>query len=241
MKTELILATFDQRFNLQLDAYIKNTGSVENCGLVSLCNGDFDSVYDEKFLMLGSRQTLDNDPDYTHIRQLIPYVLVQDHATGNIAVYSRTKRSTEARLHDKLSIGFGGHIDLDDIVSRTDSFSHIDVRQTIINSCYRELAEELGIHVDNVVEVPDDGIHAHIISREDAVGTVHLGLVYRVVVRDVSRLSIESELNFVGWYAPQQLSVYEQTPELQGLEGWSKLVLDFLEFDQIPALPYPGA
>lgn len=232
MKTELILATFDQKFNRRLE----NSGQSV---IVSADHGTFNEVYDPEFLMLGSRHTLDKHPDYTHIRQLIPYVVVR--CQGDIAVYSRTAKSTESRLHDMLSIGFGGHIDLDDIISNN---SHVDVKQTIINSCYRELHEELNIEIDNVV-VQDhwtnrEQAHMHIISNEDAVGTVHLGMLYLVEVSDRNQLVVEPELNFTGWF-PETYLRANLSDEFSGLEGWSRAVFAQIDlFDNIPPLPMPG-
>ena len=238
MKTELILATFDQTFNDKLEATGRDV-------ILTRSAGSYGQIYDPTMLMMGSRHTLDKNPAFTHIRQLIPYVIIK--CGDDIAVYSRTALSTESRLHDKLSIGFGGHIDLDDIIVQSESFSHIDVRQTVINSCYRELHEELDLGIDNVVYPPHDcqahtGIETHlnIISKEDAVGTVHLGLVYIVEVEDRTKLTIEPELNFVGWYTEAYIRANLEL-EFSGLEGWSKAVFAGTHsLNQVPSLPFPG-
>ena len=44
-----------------------------------------------------------------HYRQLIPYVVVLD-ALGQVFACTRLAIQSEARLHSKLSIGIGGHI-----------------------------------------------------------------------------------------------------------------------------------
>src|SRR6267142_7199164 len=51
---------------------------------------------------------------WSAFRQLIPYVVLANSET--VCVYRRSRAGGERRLHDRLSIGFGGHIGLEDVV-----------------------------------------------------------------------------------------------------------------------------
>lgn len=104
-------------------------------------------------------------------KQIIPYnvVLVGDE----VLLLKRTARGGEARLHDKLTIGVGGHINPEDLPGELPRGS--SARDPLPGGTRRELEEELVItgayRVEAVGLMNDD---------TNAVGAVHLGLVQRV-------------------------------------------------------------
>lgn len=236
-KLEQILATFDPRFNTILQSSGQEI-------IVSKIEGSYNEVFDPAFLMTGARDTLDNNPQFNHIRQLIPYTIVT--CNGMVAVYSRTSKSEESRLHDKLSIGFGGHIDSTDILYWQNEVNcptcpngTIDLHVTLEVGVTRELEEEFGLDELNMVGAdytPTDPnnvnsvvrTHALIISTQSEVDRVHLGLATRVEVKDISTLSIEDELNFVGWFSEQELrdgNSIDGSVSFANLESWSKALI----------------
>jgi predicted NUDIX family phosphoesterase len=76
------------------------------------------------------RSTLETDFAW---KQVIPYVVVRDVATGDILTYTRSTNSGEDRLHNKKSVGIGGHIDE---TEDTQEYSNYDL---VINSMIREV------------------------------------------------------------------------------------------------------
>ncbi len=98
-------------------------------------------------------------------KQVIPYTLI---ARGDELLLSRrSKRGGEARLHDKLSIGVGGHINPEDLGD-----AKALRRDPIAQGTRRELDEELelegGYSIRAVGILNDDS---------NPVGAVHVGLV----------------------------------------------------------------
>jgi predicted NUDIX family phosphoesterase len=123
------------------------------------------------------------DPRY---KQLLPYLIarqLQADGTYLYFPYRRTKKVGESRLAGNGSLGYGGHIDLADIVSTN---SIIDLKATILKSARREAMEEFTLvaHVDNK-EVLVNGHYMNAISFGDLfivdntndVGELHLGII----------------------------------------------------------------
>jgi predicted NUDIX family phosphoesterase len=101
-------------------------------------------------------------------KQIIPYIILTHD--DKLVVYQRTSSGGEGRLHDKYSIGFGGHIGLEDVV--LNDHNALDIWATIETAGAREVAEELDhppvINKTRVGVLYDDG---------SPVSRVHLGIV----------------------------------------------------------------
>jgi len=89
-------------------------------------------------------------------RQIIPYVIIRN--ADDYFVLKRTTKQTEARLHHKLSLGIGGHV---------------NPGHTLLEGLQKELDEEVHIGGDYAMEfigmINDDTTD---------VGRVHLGAAY---------------------------------------------------------------
>lgn len=146
------------------------------------------------------RDMVEQDPS---LKQVIPYVVVRDGL--RIFLMRRTRAGGDARLHDRYSIGVGGHLNPGDA--------------DLAGGLRREWAEELAADFEPAFEplglLNDD---------TTAVGSVHLGFVFmvdaagrQVEVRETDKLR--------GWFADvgEVRSVYDD------LESWSQIVLDAIE------------
>jgi predicted NUDIX family phosphoesterase len=146
------------------------------------------------------RDTVERDPSR---KQVIPYVVVRNGR--RIFLMRRTRAGGDPRLHDRYSIGVGGHLNPGD--------------EDLAGGLRREWTEELIAPFEPRFEplglLNDDTTD---------VGSVHLGFVFivdasgrSVEVRETDKLS--------GWFAePDEVrSVYDE------LETWSQIVLDALE------------
>jgi predicted NUDIX family phosphoesterase len=151
------------------------------------------------------RPEAEKNPEY---RQVIPYVLIRKN--GEYLTVTRYKTQTEARLHDKMSVGIGGHINPID----EDEGDLLDA------GLKRELAEELA--VDNppgLTELEPLGL---ICDDTDEVSQVHLGIVLRWDVPDYINIRETDKMH--GRY----LQPNEIGESRDRLENWSRLVYDGL-------------
>jgi predicted NUDIX family phosphoesterase len=106
-------------------------------------------------------------------KQVIPYSLVE--CDGRILVVRRLRKGGETRLHEKVSIGIGGHINPED-VSGADREQ--GARNPIDAGTRREISEELAVRgaydIRRVGLLNDDS---------NPVGAVHVGVVQVISVR----------------------------------------------------------
>lgn len=225
LKLEMILATVDPRYN--------EMAAPAKC-LILRTPQDFSPEH----LVLAPRHSLDKTPEWRHARQLIAYILVQDE-DGKILTYRRTTEGGENLLHGSVSIGWGGHTDLEDINVYPDAPSRINVEGTLSNAAFRELHEELGLEPENflVHARPADEPPARkcmLVSNEDAVGKVHIGLVYKVCVPNNVVLKVENTGKLLGFKTLEEIQALGDA-----LEGWTANLLRELILspdEPVPAL-----
>ena len=150
------------------------------------------------------RPAAEEDPSY---KQIIPYVVLTQKA--QVFTTRRLNKGGESRLHGKLSIGVGGHINPVDETDR---------RSVLMKGLERELEEEVYIqHRGQLVPrgfINDDG---------NGVGAVHLGLCFSMEVEgDVSVR--ETEKLSGAWTSLQELRA-----EYDNMETWSQIALAVAE------------
>ncbi len=150
-------------------------------------------------------------------KQVIPYNLMT-HG-GEVLLLRRLASGGESRLHGKLSIGVGGHINPVDGDDGSPGAGDEDVLDA---GCRRELEEEL--HIDDPYELQPVGV---INDESGDVGSVHFGLVNvarcstpAVTVRETDML----EGNFVTLDALDELLAAEPAR----FETWSALIIPHL-------------
>ena len=148
------------------------------------------------------RDEVETDETY---RQIIPYAVVgrEEH----VFLVERLKAGSEARLHNRSSIGLGGHINPVD---------HANARDPIEGALARELREELYIRAFFAEAV--GLIH----RTETAVERVHTGILYRVKTPGEVRVRETHKLagDFVTWGEVEKVE--------ERLELWSQAALKFL-------------
>lgn len=146
------------------------------------------------------RPQAEEDPSY---RQIIPYALVC--YAEKYFLMRRTKRGGEARLHNRYTLGVGGHINPEDVGGNP-----------VLDGLRRELLEEVGITHYRAEPV------GFIVLDDSPVSRVHAGIVFRVESGDEPRMmeaeKLEGHLADLGTIK----AVYA------GLETWSQLVFDWL-------------
>lgn len=170
----------------------------------------------EDNLVIKQRAKLEQEPEF---RQIIPYVCVATQRDDKLHFwpYRRTETSGEARLQGNVSIGFGGHIDLVDVMHDN---SVIDLFQTIGNAAARELGEELDLAgAGEEVNLFDNGV---LIDDSNEVGKVHLGVVLTAILPNgVTPTSKEDALEVL-----PAMSARELLDSGLPLESWTRIVLE---------------
>jgi predicted NUDIX family phosphoesterase len=136
-------------------------------------------------------------------KQVIPYLALFDR--GAIFLMRRTRAGADARLHERWSIGVGGHLHPDDVDP--------------VSGLLREWREEL--HAD---WLPDPRPLGLLNDDSTPVGRVHLGLVYEAEA-DGRAVAIRETDKLEGAFADasEVRRVYHR------LESWSQLLFDHLE------------
>ena len=146
-------------------------------------------------------------------KQIIPYAVVRH---GELVF--RTRRSSkggEARLHDRLSIGIGGHIN--DVGDGGDLRG--DASGIVERGLRRELDEEL-VFVEAPRAIEGIGL---LNDDSNAVGRVHLGLVSLVEAASTAVSVRETEVLEGGY-----VSIETLLADAAGLETWSQIVAESL-------------
>lgn len=145
-------------------------------------------------------------------KQVIPYcVVVSD---GRVLLTTRRAKGGEARLHGKLSIGVGGHVNPVDGGSDSE-------RDLVLVAAEREIAEEVDVRGPYELELA-----GYLNDDSNSVGAVHLGLVLTAQVSGSVRIREEDVLE----------GELVTTDELRAcaargdnLETWSRILIAHLE------------
>jgi predicted NUDIX family phosphoesterase len=149
------------------------------------------------------RGDAEDDPTW---KQIIPYLALRD---GNdIFLMRRSRAGGDVRLHDRYTIGVGGHVNPED--------------GGVLGGLRREWTEEIDTDFEPTftpVGVLNDD--------DNAVGAVHLGLVYSADAGGRSVQIRETE-KLEGSFVP--LADVGDVADL--LETWSALLFDFLVNNQ---------
>jgi len=150
------------------------------------------------------------------LKQVIPYSLVV--RGGQILSLRRTKKGGEARLHDKLSLGVGGHVNPEDQPADSDGAQG----DLLARATHREVVEE-----ELFLEGPYALSRVGLINDDStSVGAVHVGLVQVITVEGpVSvRETDQLEGSFVPW---EELQL--QLDAGANFETWSSLLIPHLD------------
>jgi predicted NUDIX family phosphoesterase len=139
-------------------------------------------------------------------KQPIPYAIIK--RGQEIFVYKRLSGGGESRLHDKLSIGAGGHMNF---VEDAKDFNEI-----LDENLYRELTEELDINGEYEIKVA--GL---INDDENEVGRVHIGLLVIIELDENGSVEVRETEQLEGLWMTKQQLLEEET--FAKLESWSQI------------------
>lgn len=148
------------------------------------------------------RYEAEEDPSH---KQLVVYAVLR---SNDFKTFVTHRLAGDARLTGKYSIGTGGH------VAPNESFT-----ETMI----RELKEEVGLDMDNVLAFSIEG---YILDESSPVNSVHLGVVYQIIVRDRDAVKVAETDKLAGeWLDANELAKLKQRG---ALESWSEITYNHI-------------
>jgi len=146
------------------------------------------------------RDAMERDPAY---KQVIPYLVLRD--ADRYFLMRRTRAGVDQRLHDRWSIGVGGHLNPGD--------------DGLLGGLRREWREELDADF-----VPEFRLIGLLNDDTTDVGRVHLGAVYLADAAD-RRVEVRETEKLTGRFAtPDEVATVSDD-----LETWSRLVFEAIE------------
>jgi len=152
------------------------------------------------------RSELEEDPSF---KQIIPYAIISNKES--YCLFKRTSGQTENRLHNKFSLGVGGHMNPGNSKEPKELY--------IINELKRELFEEVKLLNDCVIE--DIMFIGFINDDTIPVGRVHIGLLYNILVSNKDVVINEPDKMTAVWVdKPDLADFYEE------METWTQITFD---------------
>lgn len=150
-----------------------------------------------------NREEVENDENY---KQIIPYVVICNN--DEYYLLQRTKNQTESRLHNKYSLGIGGHINPIKVEWKDD---------IIIEGLRKELREEISMNGNYKLE-----FIGFINDESSKVSRVHLGLMYILNPEVPENISVlETDKMSGQWVNKSDIKTY-----YNDLETWSQIAYD---------------
>ena len=153
------------------------------------------------------RSELEEDPSF---KQVIPYAIISNKES--FCLFKRTSKQTEKRLHNKFSLGVGGHMN--------PSNSKESKEQYLINELKRELFEEVKLLNGCLIE--DIEFIGFINDDTISVGSVHIGLLYNIHVSNKNVVINETDKMTADWIDKPDLAEF-----YEGMETWAKIIFDY--------------
>jgi predicted NUDIX family phosphoesterase len=153
------------------------------------------------------RSELEEDPSF---KQIIPYAIISNNES--FYLFRRRSGQTEKRLHNKFSLGVGGHMNPAGSMESKELY--------LIGELKRELYEE--VRLPNGCLIEDIEFIGFINDDTIPVGTVHIGLLYNIHVSNKEVYINETDKMTSAWIDKSNLA-----ESYEGMETWSKITCDF--------------
>lgn len=163
------------------------------------------------------RSELEEDPSF---KQIIPYAIISNkepersgvRQSQSFYLFRRTSKQTEKRLHNKFSLGVGGHMNPNDSMESKEQY--------LIDELKRELYEEVKLLNGCLIE--DIEFIGFINDDTISVGSVHIGLLYNIHVSNKEVYINETDKMTADWIDKPNLAEF-----YDGMESWTKITFDF--------------
>lgn len=149
-------------------------------------------------------------------KQPIPYAILLDDE-DRIFVYKRwwaDSNAWDARLHQKIAIWLGGHIEREDE----------DSENLLLDACLREVEEEVNIPKKYITEIK---ALWYINDETPVVHQVHIWVCYILKTTTINFALLDGEIDNGEFVAFEKLVEMHESPEYD-LENWSATLVEHL-------------
>jgi predicted NUDIX family phosphoesterase len=153
------------------------------------------------------RSESEEDPSF---KQIISYAIISNK--DSFYLFKRTSGGTEKRLHNKFSLGVGGHMNPSESMQPKDQYLTDELKRELseevklLNGCFIEDIEFIGFINDDTIPV----------------GRVHIGLLYNIRVSNKEVYIKETDKMTADWVEKSNLGEFYDE-----METWSKIAYDF--------------
>jgi len=163
------------------------------------------------------RNELEEDPSF---KQIIPYAIIsyqEPERSGvrrspSFYLFKRTSKQKEERLHNKYSLGVGGHMNPGNTQESEEQYLIDELKRELfeevklVNACLIENIEFIGFINDDTISV----------------GSVHIGLLYNIHVSNKDVHINETDKMTADW-----VEKYDFAKFYEGMETWTKITCDY--------------
>jgi len=153
------------------------------------------------------RGDLEEDPGF---QQIIPYAIIS--SDESFYLFRRSSGQREKRLHNKISLGVGGHMNPRNSAEPNEQY--------LINELKREFFEELkllnGCSIENIDFI------GFINDDTSPVSRVHVGLLYHIHVSNKHVYINETDKMTADWIERSDLAEF-----YEGMETWTRIAYDY--------------
>ena len=153
------------------------------------------------------RSELEED---TAFKQIIPYAIISNK--DSYYLFKRTSGQTEKRLHNKFSLGVGGHMNPGNPKEPNEQY--------LINELKRELFEE--VVLINACLIEDIEFIGFLNDDTIPVGRVHIGLLFNIQVSNKDLVVNEPDKMTADWIDKADLAYFYDK-----METWTKFTFDY--------------
>ena len=153
-----------------------------------------------------NRSELEEDPGF---KQIISYAIISN--SNSVYLLRRISGQREKRLHNKLYLGLGGHMN--------PAGSGETGEEYLVNEMKREFFEE--VQLSNGCLIEDIKFIGFINDDSIPVGRVHIGLLYNIRVSNQHISIRETDKISAFWINENDLDRYNEE-----METWSRIAID---------------
>ncbi len=152
------------------------------------------------------RAELEEDPSF---KQIIPYGIIT--CGDSFYLFKRTSGQREKRLHNKFTLGAGGHMNPGKSLEPDEHYLTDELKRELseevrmLNGCVTENIEFIGFINDDTIPV----------------GRFHVGLLYHIRVSNKEVYIRETDKMTAEWIEKSNLAEF-----YEGMETWSRMVVD---------------
>lgn len=200
-KEVILLAPTKLIFNNTFCGQFQGSIGSDNVDSIQILNNLFDNM------VMCRRGIAEENVNF---KQPIPYVLIK--RGDELYVYERLTGGGEQRLHSKLSLGLGGH--MNEVLGAT------SMKEIIMENLKRELTEEVKITHEKPYTLTNIGI---VNDDVNDVGKHHICLLYMIELEETDDVEVLEVDQLRGYWAK-----IEDLKNEERLEEWSKISVSLM-------------